>query len=102
MNLFDERVLAALKDGESRSFTSLLSCAGFSWLRHNTLQHRRWLMAEGLVLRDKETSNGFGRPKFTYHIPSGTTKQVISALEDPYVELVAIPFSRIRHICRFG
>jgi len=99
MGFFDERVLAALKDGEPRSFTELLSQVGFS---HNTLQqHLRRLIAQGLVLREKETANGFGRPKFAYHIPSKTKKQVISALEDPHMELVAIPFSRIRHICRF-
>jgi hypothetical protein len=99
MGFFDERVLAALKDGESRSFTVLLSQVGFS---HNTLQqHLRRLIAQGLVLREKETAKGFGRPKFAYHIPSKTTKQVISAFEDPPVELVGIPFSRIRHICRF-
>ena len=99
MDLFDERVLAALKDGEPKSFTALLSQVGFS---HNTLQqHLGQLMAQGFVLREKETANGFGRPKFAYHIPSKTTKQVIAALEDPHVELVAIPFSRIRYICRF-
>ena len=99
MDFFDERVLAALKDGKPKSFTALLSQVGFS---HNTLQqHLKRLMVEGLVLREKETANGFGRPKFAYHIPSKTTKQVIAALKDPHVELVAIPFSRIRHICRF-
>jgi DNA-binding transcriptional ArsR family regulator len=99
MDFFDERVLAAVKDGESRSFTVLLSRVGFS---HNTLQqHLRRLMSQGLVLREKETANGFGRPKFTYHIAYKAAKQVISALEDPNVELVAIPFSRIKHICRF-
>ena len=99
MDFFDERILDALKDGKPRSFTTLLSEVGFS---HNTLQqHLGQLMAQGFVLREKETANGFGRPKFAYHIPSKTTKQVISALKDPNVELVAIPFSRIRHICRF-
>ena len=99
MDFFDERVLVALKDGKPRSFTTLLGQVGFS---HNTLQqHLKRLMAEGLVLREKVTANGFGRPKFAYHIPSRTTKQVIAALEDPNVELVTIPFSRIRHICRF-
>ena len=99
MDFFDERVLATLRDGEPRDFTVLLSQVGFS---HNTLHQHLWrLMAQGLVFREKQTANGFGRPKFAYHIPSKTTKQVISALEDPNVELVAISFSRIRHICRF-
>jgi DNA-binding Lrp family transcriptional regulator len=33
MDFFDERVLAALKDGKPRGFTALLSEVGFS---HNT------------------------------------------------------------------
>ena len=99
MDFFDERVLAALKDGKPRSFATLLGEVGFS---HNTLQqHLERLMTKGLVLREKVAANDFGRPKFAYHVPSRTTKQVISALEDPQVELVAIPFSRMRHVCRF-
>jgi hypothetical protein len=35
MGFFDERVLAALKDGKSRTFTALLSEVELS---HNTLQ----------------------------------------------------------------
>jgi len=35
MDFFDERVLAALKDGKPRSFTTFLGEVGFS---HNTLQ----------------------------------------------------------------
>ena len=99
MDFFDERILAALKDGKPRSFTTLLSEVGFS---HNTLQqHLERLMAQSLIIREKVAANGFGRPKFAYYIPSRTTKQVIAALEDPHVELVTIHFSRIRHICRF-
>jgi hypothetical protein len=82
-----------------RSITTLLGEVGFS---HNTLQqHIERLTAKGLVLREKVAANGFGRPKFAYHIASRTTKQVIAALEDPTVELVAIPFGRLRHVCRF-
>ena len=99
MDFFDERVLAALKDGKPKGFTILLSEMSFS---HNTLrQHLERLMAQGLIIKEKVASNSLGRPRFAYHIPSRTTKQVIAALEDPHVELVAIPFSRIRHICRF-
>jgi DNA-binding Lrp family transcriptional regulator len=99
MDPFDERVLAALKDGKPRSFAALLRQVGFS---HNTLQqHLRQLVTQGLVLRAKETANGSGRPKLAYHIPPKTTKQVISVFQDPRVELVVIPFSRIKHICRF-
>ena len=99
MDLFDERILATLKDGKPRGFTALLGEVGFS---HNTLQqHLERLMAQGLVVREKAAANSFGRPKFAYHVPSRTTKQVSFALQDPNVELVALPFSRLRHVCRF-
>jgi predicted ArsR family transcriptional regulator len=51
MDFFDDRVLAALKDGEPRSFTTLLGEVGFS---HNTLQqHLDRLDALGLVAKQK-------------------------------------------------
>jgi predicted ArsR family transcriptional regulator len=99
MDFFDERVLAALKDGEPRSFTTLLSEVGFS---HNTLQqHLERLTAKGLVVREKVAADGFGRHRFAYHVPSRAAKQINAVLEDPQVELVAIAFSRLRHVCRF-
>jgi DNA-binding Lrp family transcriptional regulator len=99
MDLFDERILAALKDGKPKGFAMLLGEVGFSL--NSLQQHLEQLMVKGLVLREKAVANGFGRPKFAYHIASKTTKQVVAALEDPTVELVAIPFIRLRHICRF-
>jgi predicted transcriptional regulator len=99
MDFFDERIFAVLKDSKPKSFTTLLGEVGFS---HNTLQqHLQQLTAKGIVLRDKVTDSGSGRPKFAYHIAPRATKQVTAALEDPTVELVAIPFSRLRHVCRF-
>jgi predicted ArsR family transcriptional regulator len=99
MDFFDERILAVLRDGKLRGFTALLNEVGFS---HNTLQqHLERLAAKGLVVREKVVANGFGRPRFTYHVPSRTAKQINVALEDPHVELVAIAFSRLRHVCRF-
>ena len=90
------RCLARAKLG---SFTALLSEAGFS---HNTLQQQsERLVAQGLIIRKKATADSFGRPKFVYHVPSRTVKQVTVAVEDPHVELVALPFSRLRHVCRF-
>jgi predicted ArsR family transcriptional regulator len=99
MGFFDERVLATLKDGKPRSFTTLLGEVGFS---HNTLRHHlERLAAQGFVVKEKVASNRFGRPRLAYHVPSRTTKQVTAALQDPYVELVALPFSRLKHVCRF-
>ncbi len=99
MDFFDERILATLKDGKPRDFNTLLGEVGFT---HNTLQqHLERLMVQGLIVREKAAANSFGRPKFAYHVPSRTTKQVSVALQDPHVELVALPFSRLRHLCRF-
>jgi predicted ArsR family transcriptional regulator len=99
MDFFDERVLAALKDGKPRSFTTLLGEAGFS---HNTLQHHLdHLVARGLVVKEKMASNSLGRPKFAYHILSTATKQVTAALQNPYETLVTLQFTRLRHLCRF-
>jgi len=99
MDFFDERILDTLKDGKPRDFNTLLGEVGFT---HNTLQqHLKRLMAQGLVVREKATANSFGRPKFTYHMLSRTTKQVSFALQNPNVELVTLPFSRLRHVCRF-
>jgi predicted ArsR family transcriptional regulator len=75
------------------------SQVGFS---HNTLQqHLKRLVEKGLVLKEKDPSSGFGRPRFVYHVQSKTAKQVVVALEDPGVDLVTLPFSRLRHVCRF-
>ena len=99
MDFFDQRILAALKDGKPKSFTELQSQVGFS---HNTLQqHLTRLVEKGLVLREKDPARVFGRPKYVYHVLSKTIRQVDAALEDPGVELVTVPFSRLRHVCRF-
>jgi len=99
MDFFDEKILATLKDGKPRGFTDLLNEVGFS---HNALQqHLERLTAKGLIVREKVAANGFGRPKFAYLVPSRATKQINAALEDPQAELVAIAFSRLRHVCRF-
>jgi len=99
MDFFDERVSAALKDGKPKSVATLLSEMSFS---HNTLQqHLRRLTVKGLVAREKLPEKGFGRPKFAYHVPLRVSKQVTAALEDPAMELVAISFSGLRHVCRF-
>jgi predicted ArsR family transcriptional regulator len=99
MDFFDERVLAAIKDGKPRNFTALLDEVCFS---HNTLQqHLDRLIARGLVVKEKMASNSLGRPKFTYRVPLTATKQVTTALQNPYETLVTLQFTRLRHLCRF-
>ena len=99
MDLFDERVLAALNDGGRRSFAHLLDEVGFS---RNTLKLRlKRLVAQGVVLKEKTLSNGRGRPKYEYSVSPKVRKQVSDALSDPLTTLVTLPFSRLKHLCRF-
>jgi predicted ArsR family transcriptional regulator len=99
MDFFDQRILALLKDGKPRGFTAILDEVGFS---HNTLQqHLRRLVEKGLVLKEKDPASGFGRPRFIYHVQPRAAKQVAATLEDPLIDMVTMPFSRLRHVCRF-
>jgi DNA-binding HxlR family transcriptional regulator len=99
MDIFDERVIFVLKDGKPRLFVQLLGEVGFS---HNTLKlHLKSLLAEGVLVREKVTSEGLGRPKYLYALSPRVKKQVSAALADPSIELVHLPFSRLKHLCRF-
>jgi DNA-binding Lrp family transcriptional regulator len=99
MDLFDERVLAVLKDGKRRAFAQLLDEVGFG---RNTLKLRlKRLTAQGLVVREKVPSNRRGRPEYTYFLSSRAKQQVSAALSDPSITIVTLPFSRIRHLCKF-
>ena len=99
MDVFDERILSVLKDGKPRFFAQVLHEIGFS---HNTLKlHIKTLLAAGLLVREKTRSEGLGRPKFAYSISPKLKKQVSAALSDPSIELVHLPFSRLKHLCRF-
>ena len=99
MDFFDERILAALKDGKPRGFTMLLGEVGFT---HNTLQqHLQRLTARSLVVKEKKASNNLGRPKISYRVPSAAAKQAKAAPENPYEAFVTLRFARLRHACRF-
>ena len=99
MDLFDERILAMLKDGKPRDFNTIVSGVGFT---HNTLQqHLQQLASRCLVVKEKMASNNVGRPKFIYRIPSTAAKQVTTALQNQHEALVTLQFSRLRHLCRF-
>ena len=99
MDFFDRRILVVLKNDKPVKFQQLLRDAGFS---HNTLRgHLTRLERQGLVVKEKKPQKVPGRPRFTYHIPSRLKRQVILSLEDPYIRLVTLPFSRLKHLCRF-
>ena len=98
MDLYDRRILAVLRDGRSRNFQQILSKVEFSY---NTLRlHLAQLVDQGLVLRRKRPQQGPGRPQFTYALPKGVDGRAISALVDPYKELMVLPFEKLQRICR--
>ena len=99
MDLFDERILSVLSDGKPRVFAQLLVEVGFS---RNTLKlHLKRLTAQSLVVKEKTLSNERGRPKYAYFLSHRVKQQVSAALSDSSITIVAIPFSRLRHLCRF-
>ena len=99
MDLFDERILSILQNGKPRLFIQLLDEVGFS---HNTLKlHLKRLLSEGVLVREKTASEGLGRPRYVYAVSPKVKKQVFAALLDPSIELVHLPFSRLKHLCRF-
>ena len=98
MDLYDRRILAALRDGKSRNFHQILSEVGFSY---NTLRlHLAQLVEQGLVARRKRPQQGPGRPQFAYALPKGVDGRSVSALVDPYKGLVALSFNELQRICR--
>jgi DNA-binding Lrp family transcriptional regulator len=99
MDLFDEGILSVLNDGKPRFFIQLLDEVGFS---RNTLKlHIKRLTAQNLVVKEKKLSNGRGRPKYAHFLSPRARQQVSAALSDPSITIVTLPFSRIRHLCRF-
>ena len=99
MDPFDEAILIALQDGKPRVFSQLLDLTGVS---HNTLRlHLENLASQGLVVKEKTPGTGLGRPRFAYLIPPRVRQQVSAVLSDPFIEIVSLPFSRLKHLCRF-
>ena len=98
MDLYDKRILAALRDGKPRSFQQILSKVEFSY---NTLRlHLAQLVEHNLVVKWKRPQKGPGRPQFAYALPEGVDGRAVSALVDPYKGLVVLSFDRLRRICR--
>ena len=99
MDPFDERILKIISDGKKRSFSELSSMVGFS---HNTLRlHLESLLDRGLVLKKKMPRKGHGRPMFTYALSPSLKRQITRILSEPYIEFVSLPFSKLKHLCRF-
>ena len=99
MDPFDERILKVLGDCGKRSFSELSSIVGFF---HNTLRlHLESLVDRGLVLKEKKPRKSHGRPMFTYAKYPSLKRQIIHMLSEPYIEFVSLPFSKLKHLCRF-
>jgi len=99
MDIFDEQILTVLSDGKPKVLAQLLDKVDFS--RNTVKLHLKRLVSQGLVVKEKTPSNGKGRPKYAYSIPPRLRQQVSAALSDPSITVVCLPFSRLRHICRF-
>jgi len=98
MDLYDRRILAALKDGKPRNFQQILSEVEFSY---NTLRlHLAQLVEHDLVVKRKRPQKGPGRPQFAYALPEGVDGRAVSALVDPYKGLVVLSFDKLQRICR--
>jgi DNA-binding Lrp family transcriptional regulator len=99
MDFFDERILAVLSDGKPKVLAQLLGEVDFS---RNTMKlHLKRLLSQGLVVKEKMPLNRKGRPKFAYSTPLRIRQQVSAALSDPRITIISLPFSRLRHLCRF-
>ena len=99
MDLYDRRILAALRDGKSRSFQQILSEVEFSY---NTLRlHLTQLVEHDLVVKRKRPQKGPGRPQFAYALPEGVDGRAVSALVDPYKGLVVLSFDKLQRVCRY-
>jgi predicted ArsR family transcriptional regulator len=99
MDLFDEQILTMLSQGKPKVLAQLLDEVDFS--RNTVKLHLKRLLFQGLVVKEKKPSNGKGRPKYAYSVPPRLRQQVSAALSDPSITVVSLPFSRLRHICRF-
>jgi predicted transcriptional regulator len=80
MDFFDECIFEALKDGRPRDFEQILRIIDFS---HNTLRlHLGHLVERDLIVKKKSPSKRFGRPKYTYSIPSKLSRQLFHLLSE--------------------
>ena len=98
MDFYDRKILTVVRDGRPRSFQQMLSEVGFS---HNTLrQHLDKLVDQGLVERLKTPRTGPGRPLLAYRLSGGVSERAVSALSNPSLGLVAVPFEGLRRVCK--
>jgi len=98
MDTIDEKILSLLKEGKSKKFEELLSKVGYS---HNTLRlHLDKLAEEGVISKDKQPSEGRGRPMYTYSASSGSKRLFVARLNES-TGVVSLSFDKMSQICRF-
>jgi hypothetical protein len=98
LGLFDRRILAVL------IIENLGSSSGSygMWVLSQHIEGApNSFGASGLVMKEKKPQKGPGRSRFTYHMPSRLKRQAILSLEDSYISLVTLSFSRLKHLYRF-
>jgi predicted ArsR family transcriptional regulator len=95
MDPYNEEILDALKDGNSRNFTQILDTVSFS---HNTLRlHINSMVDKGLIAREKSPSKRRGRPVYLYRVSAGAMASAPGALG----RVVALNFSDLKRLCRY-
>ncbi len=95
MDPYDEEILDALKDGNTRDFNQILDTVSFS---HNTLRlHLDSMVEKGLIVRDKSPSKLRGRPIYLYRASAGALASVSGAPG----RVVALSFSDLKRLCRY-
>ena len=98
MDVFDERVLRAVREGRSKDFHQILDEGGFS---HNTLRrHLNALVTNGVITREKMPGEGRGRPTLRYSLPPGGSKLTADTLTG-LDERVSLPFHELHRLYRF-
>jgi predicted transcriptional regulator len=95
LDFFDRKILDVLRrKDEPLTLAELVRDSGFA--RSTVIIHLERLGTEGLVLKEKKSGKGRGRPEFLYRpadIPQPKTA--------PQPSVVALEFSKLKKACRY-
>jgi DNA-binding transcriptional ArsR family regulator len=95
LDFFDTKILDVLsRTGEPLTLAELIRDSKFA--RSTVIVHLERLGSEGLVLKEKKSSKGRGRPEFLYR-PAETSQPKMS----PQPSVVVLEFSKPKKACRY-
>lgn len=96
MDWFCEALCDFLGDGRPRTFQELLKDTGFA--RSTLSDHLRHLVEGGLVTRRQVVMGSRGRPRYTYRLIRPLVRSIRTG---GVIDVVAIKFQKLSHICRY-